>query len=499
MKLFKQTPAIFGLLIVFLIAAAASGKNEQTFYKITIDENSPRLAKIEASFVLQDNLLFMQKYGADQFRKRWAEFVRNLNARDAKGKPLKIEEMPGAHWKIDAPAGQKINLNYEIILKHDEHNWAGGIDGVAFAKNWGVFYTGKTWLISNGKDRKDILISFETPKNRRVTASWNADKNKANSFIAKNQTELSESMFFIGTYEEFVINRDGFELVFALGGEGVAAQKDGFRNLAQGVLDYYINLMGGIPNPPPDNKFTKSLVVINAGKEMDGEVIGNHISMILDPEADPQSQIISRFIFAHEFFHLWNGKSVNVADTTEDWFKEGVTSYYTLKALNRAGLLNEQAFFAVLNNLFFKRYMADEGLGKSSMRDVASGASKDKHWGLIYGGGLFAGICQDIAVRKETGNQKSLDDLMRAYFKNYGGTNKTYKTADLQKSFTELSGKDQTDFFKQYVFGFERVPIEQCLSDAGLNAEIKNGELKVSRKTSPDKLGEAILNGVLGL
>ena len=65
------------------------------------------------------------------------------------------------------------------------------------------------------------------------------------------------------------------------------------------------------------------------------------------------STMISRFIFAHEFFHLWNGKSMVPDDQETEWFKEGFTNYYTLKALYHVGLLNDTAYFSVLNNLFY--------------------------------------------------------------------------------------------------------------------------------------------------
>ncbi len=497
MQLLKKISFVVGFSFLFLlIVAVAEGKNI-TSYKITIDASNPRLLKIEANFILQENLLYMDEGGAEQFPKRWANFVQNLEVKDAKGDLLKIEELPEARWKLKSRGNQKVRLTYEIVLKHDDYQWAGGIDGVAFARDWGVFYTGRTFLILNGKARKNIEVAFQISKDWRVTAPWQNLKNRKNVFRAANLTDLMESMFFAGTHEELSSKRNNFELVFALGGSGIIAQKEAYKNLAQGVLDYYINLMGGIPNPPPNNKFKKSVVIINAGNDVDGEVIGNHISLILDPNGDRQTQILAKFIFAHEFFHFWNGKSIRVNDTTEDWFKEGITNYYTLKALLHTGAITEKDFFDTLNNLFYKRYSTDSGLGKSSMRDVASGAEKDEHWGLIYGGGLFVGICQDIFIRRETTNQKSLDNLMRELFKQYGGTNKTYTTADLQKSLTALSGKMQTEFFQKYVFGVEQIPIEKCLSSAGLNARIENGELHISIKSSLDKLEERTLKGVL--
>jgi predicted metalloprotease with PDZ domain len=133
------------------------------------------------------------------------------------------------------------------------------------------------------------------------------------------------------------------------------------------------------------------------------------------------------------------------------------------------------------------------------MRDVASGANKDKHWGLIYGGGLFAGICQDVAIRRATGNKRSLDDLMRDFFKRYGGSNDTYTTEDLERAVTGLSSIDHRSFYSRYIEGNERLPLAECLRDAGLDARIEKGSLVLGERTNLSPADSDILNGVLGL
>jgi predicted metalloprotease with PDZ domain len=502
MKIFvERIPAfLFCSILLFTLAIIAQGNPEnlkdKTQYSVTVGENNQRLLKVTAQFRLHDNQLYMSPNGAGQFPERWAKFVRNLKVSDPAGKALKFKELTGARWSVEASQNQKVTIEYEIVLDHEKHTWPGGIDGVAFAKDWGVFYTGRSFLIMNGTDRNNIELKFNLPPKWHISGSWK-QKTK-NTFTSKNLTDLSESMFFAGTHEEFSIKRDGFELLFALGGDEIISQKDSFRNLAQGVMDYYIELMGGIPTGPPANKFEKSIVIINSGEEPDGEVIGDHINMIFNPKGGEQSKMMAKFIFAHEFFHLWNGKSIRVANTTEDWFKEGVTSYYTLKALNHVGSINDEAYFGILNNLFYQRYRSDEGYGKFSMRDMATESKKDKHWGLIYGGGLFAGLCQDINLRHSTENKKSLDDLMRDFYKTYAGSNQTYTTLDLQNHLKKLGGTNQEDFFKQHIFGVEAVPITQCLSTAGLNAKIDNGQLKIEKNPQMSGLQQSILNGVFG-
>lgn len=324
----------------------------KTKYTITITDPKPRAMSIKASFFLQDQILAMNEYGADQFPERWAKFVRNLKATDADGRPLAIEALPNAQWRVDAKMGEAVNISYDVELEHEQYKWASGIDGVSFVRDWGVFCVGRTYLITNGTDRTNIDVSFNLPKKWHVTSPWKPLIGSETNFVARNLIDLKDSMFFAGTQDEFKIKRKGFDLIFALGGGGIAKFKSEYERLATGALDYYTELMGGLPHPPPGTKFDRVVVIINPGSDTDGEVIGNHISMIFNPDGDAQSQVVAKFIFAHEFFHLWNGKSINVATAGEEWFKEGITNYYALKALSRLKAVTDQDLFGTMNGLF---------------------------------------------------------------------------------------------------------------------------------------------------
>lgn len=371
----------------------------------------------------------------------------------------------------------------------------GGVDGAAYANDLGVFYTGRSLFIRTENDVENIQIDFDLPEGWHVTTPWEQQGVDQFSFMANGTTDLIESILFAGVHEEITVRRSDFELVFALGGDRIIAEKAAFKQLAEGVFDYYIELMGGIPKLSGDRVFNKSVVVINSSDHTDGEGIGNHISILIDRKDDPMSKMISRFIFAHEFFHLWNGKSFHPATDSTEWFKEGFTNYYTLKSMHHIGLLDDNAYLSVLNDLFYQRYRTDDGLEKLSM---TNGAEKHDHWGIIYGGGMFVGIAQDMIIRKATNNTKSLDDLMRGLFQKYGGTNGNYTLDELQASLTTLSGIDQTEFFKKYIIGVQRFPIAQYLSMAGLDAQIENENLIIQQPDTVNEIQRSMINGLFG-
>lgn len=498
--LIKLASAIIFVSITFLFNTSVSfaqnkDQTDNISYSIMIEKGNSKLAKVKVSFVPKDDVLYMSP-GGTQLPKRWATFVRNLKVADEKGNSVSVEELPDAKWKMNLPQKQRVILSYEIMLDHENYKWSGGIDGVAFAADWGVFYSGRTLLIFNGENRQNIKINFTLPESWKVTTPWKPEKNEKNSFRANNMSELANSLIFAGTHEELSFKRKDFELVFALGGDEVITQKEEFKNLAEGVLDYYIDLMGGIPNPPPDNKFKKAVVIINSSDTTDGEVIGNNISILVSKDGDKTSKLFSRFIFAHEFFHLWNGKSFVPATDETEWFKEGFTNYYTFKALHHVGFLTDESFLEVLNSLFYQRYKNDDGVGKISL---TKGEEKHYHWGLIYGGGMFVGIAQDLMIRKATNNRKSLDDLIKYLFKKYGGSNKEYNLREIQQKMSEVSGADQTGFFNDYIFGIKQLPITDYFEIAGLNAKVENGNLILTKKENATTLQKNILDGFFGL
>ncbi|REJ75666.1 MAG: hypothetical protein DWQ47_09365 [Acidobacteria bacterium] len=482
-----HTLRIASAVLLLSVLAFASGTTDKTIYTLEIDPER-NVIEVSAELTLEDNRLYIAEIGASQIPKRWAAFVRDLQVRISNGQRVEVVESDEG-WTVSAGKGERVSIDYAIALEHEKFEWPPGIDGAAYAREWGVFSVGRAFAVMNGENRTGIDISFDLPKDWRVSGSWRSTGE--NSFSADNNNDLTESMFFAGDYKSFRFQRDGFELEFAIGGPGVADQETEFSNLAKGVLEYYVTLMGGVPKPPPGSRLDKVLVVINKGDTTDGEVIGNHISMIMNPSGGLMSQTISRFLFAHEFFHLWNGKSFFPESFSEEWFKEGVSNFYTIKALRNTGAISEQELFEVMNGLFYQRYRQDDAFGKRSISEVSSGDEKHAHWGMVYGGGLFEGICRDVAIRKKSRGEQSLDDVIKGLFSDFGGSGSGYSRNDLTSRIEKLAPGSVEDL-RERVYGAGTVPIDACLRDAGLDASISDGNLVIKRKADTP-VGEEVL------
>ena len=467
-------------------------------YFLTFDSTNTDRIHVNAQIQLEDSLLYMSPYGP--MPERWPQYIQNLRVSGPDGQPVAMRKTKDGAWILSGiGAGMEVELTYDMVLEHEQTTWPGGIDGVAYTRDWGIMASGRSLFVMNGQGKKNIQVKVDSPEVWNLSTSWQSDTLSENTYRADNLLDLQESFLFVGSHEEVIIQRDGFTLNFVLGGEKVRGEASRFANVASGVMDYYISLMGGIPKGGgPGTALKRSLVIISQSEHVDGEVIGNHLSMFMNPDGSPMDQMMGWFMFAHEFFHLWNGKTLRFADTTTDWFKEGISNYYTIKALKQTGFINEDVVLGMMNNLFYQRYIQDPGYGSLSPSRAASGFDKDNHWGLVYGGGLFAGIAMDLEIRHRTGNVSSLDDVMREFYTQYGQSDKLIVQEDIIKTTSRLGATDFTGFMQEHILGPLPISLRPYLKYAGISVDTKEQQLKLTHISEKSELQSSIWEGFLG-
>ena len=69
------------------------------------------------------------------------------------------------------------------------------------------------------------------------------------------------------------------------------------------------------------------------------------------------------------------------------------------------------------------------------------------------------GVLLDLAIRRRTGNRRSLDDVLRAMNREFGRPNRPFEeTAELRRVVEEVAGASFEDFFDRYIYGTEPLP-----------------------------------------
>ncbi|MBT2557828.1 M61 family metallopeptidase [Hymenobacter sp. ISL-91] len=184
-------------------------------------------------------------------------------------------------------------------------------------------------------------------------------------------------------------------------------------------------------------------------------------------------------VSSHELFHVWNIKSIRPVElqpydfSRENYFRtcfvaEGLTTYYGDYLLARAGVFSAAQYFQELNGVLRKHY-DDYGRYHLSVADASMDLWLDGYKpGIpdrkvsVYHKGALAALLLDLTLRQLSGHQKSLDDVMRQLWTEFGQTGTGYTEADYQRVVNEVAGRSMQAYFDKFIYG--TAPLEEPLN-----------------------------------
>ena len=206
-------------------------------------------------------------------------------------------------------------------------------------------------------------------------------------------------------------------------------------------------------------------------------------------------------VSSHELFHCWNVLRIRPKEmlpydfSKETYFEtglvaEGVTTYYGDLFLLRSGVFNQAQYFKEIDKLF-KRHFENEGrhyasLTESSLDLWVDGYRKSAPGRKvsIYTKGALVALMTDLTIRKHTDHGKSLDQVMRYLWENFGQKNIGYTLNDYKNICKQMAGVSLQRFFGDYVEGL--TPLEQGIND--LLAEVGCQMITVPSKQLCEKV-----------
>ena len=160
---------------------------------------------------------------------------------------------------------------------------------------------------------------------------------------------------------------------------------------ARAVAAYY----GRFPVP-----HMATMVLFTSGRGIgSGSTMGSGGASVMVSlgERVPASELEDDWILVHELVH------VAFPNVGSPWLEEGLATYVEPLIRARAGLLEPDALFRDLL----------EGLPKGQPQPGDRGLDHTDTWGRRYWGGALFWFLADVAIRKSTGNARSLDGALR--------------------------------------------------------------------------------------
>lgn len=199
---------------------------------------------------------------------------------------------------------------------------------------------------------------------------------------------------------------------------------------------------------------------------------------------------------SHEYFHTWNVKRIKPQSFAEYdfqqenytellWLFEGVTSYYDELILVRSGLISETAYLELISKSL-NAYQRGAGQQQQSLAESSFDAwtkyyrqDENSPNAIVsyYTKGAMLALTLDLTIRRATGGKKSLDDLMRLLWQQFGrdfyplaeqGQARGVTESQVLELLEQLTGTKMKTFFNQYVHGTKDLPLAELMPDFGL-------------------------------
>ena len=426
------------------------------------------------------------------------DFAKNITQIKAisNTQPVNIEKIDKSTWKLEP-------VNDQILIEYDVYAWDLSVRSAHFDMTHAFFNGTSLFLMPHGFENEASTIEILAPQDEKysdwhVTTSLqikNINKSGFGTYQSANYDNLIDHPVEIGTQSEFNFTVDNTNHKMALTG---IHQTDNER-LKQDLLKIcqtHITMFGELPKIDVyifltmitgdgygglEHRSSTSLMC-----SRDDLPLTNH------PKEPDEKYRNFLGLCSHEYFHTWNIKRIKPAVflpydlTTESytrqlWAFEGITSYYDELALIRSKVISIESYLELIGQTITRvlrgKGRLTQSIAESSFEAWTKFYKQDESAPntivSYYTKGALLALCLDLTIRINTNSKKSLDDVMRHMWINYGKESIGVPEGKIETIASEITGVDLKEFFKQYLYGVEELPLENMLSEFGITYNLR--------------------------
>jgi predicted metalloprotease with PDZ domain len=491
-------------LFCLAFGALALSAQEPVRYAVSFPQAAHHEAEVRATFsgIRQPVLEVLisrsspGRYVLHEFPKN----VYNFKASDGQGHALTVTQPFDYQWNI---SGHKGTVVVEYTVYGDRAD--GTYDGIDTTHAHLNLPATLAW--AHGFEKSPVSIRFVIPEGSGWKIATQLAPHDDGTWSAPNMDRMMDSPVELSDHTLIEWKTGNAQFRMAIHHQGTAEEAAAYAKLCQAVTAEEEGVWGAFPQYDTGAyTFLLDYLPYAAGDGMehrDSTVISGTRNL-----KDAASQLIGTV--AHEFFHSWNVKRIrprslepfdfeNPNMSGELWFAEGFTNYYGPLALKRAGLESIERFTRSMG-VAVSSVMTGPGREVFNVVDMSrhavffdGGASSDpvntaNTFISYYTYGQALALGTDLAIRAQFPG-RSLDDWMRAMWRDHPDTGKPYTLDDLQQTLASVTSRDfAAGIFANHVYGKEPMDYEKLLARAGI----------LLRKASTPKVWTGV-DGVQGL
>ncbi|MFH0843423.1 MAG: PDZ domain-containing protein [Bacteroidota bacterium] len=409
----------------------------------------------------------------------YAKNIRGFKAETEAGDPLKWKKISKNSWQVETGGSKSIHISYDVFAFRVSVAEPFLDDGRAFIANNGIF------MYVEGKLSLPCTLTVNPYKNfRTISTGLDPVEDEINTFYAADFDILYDCPILAGNQELLTFDVHGIKHTIAIENPGQFDREKVVSDHKK-MVESAVSFIGEIPY----KHYT--FIIMNRGGG--GLEHLNSMAVFTNTETFGQEQGYDRWLsfVAHEFFHLYNVKRIRPVElgpfdydrenyTTMLWVSEGFTVYYEYLVLNRAGLMSREQVFRELSSVIRSYENVPGHLFQSAAESSFDtwiqffNRSENASNTTIsyYDKGCAIGLLLDLAIRYESKNQKSLEDVMKYLYKAYYKEKKRgFTENEFREACEKAAGKPLDDIFNVYVSTVREVDYQKYLSYAGLQID----------------------------
>ncbi len=420
-----------------------------------------------------------------------------LHGEGQRAERIGVRKLDKQTWQLGEPgtisrAGDDGDLSVSYAIEWDD---PGPFDSQLNAQHAFVNFAEVLMYLPDRRAEESVVQFMDVPAGWKIVAELPA-ATVPNGFVAQSYDALVDAPAEAGKFESFAFDESGAQFRVVVDGKSWdrMALEEGLRK----ITAYELHLMGGAP-------FEEYTFFLHIGPYAEVGGGGMEHANCTAIGGSSQQEILQ--IAAHEFFHAWNVKrirpqSLQPVDYTKEqwtralWFAEGVTSTYGSFTLLRSGEWNKGQFYSDLaeeirrlQNSPARLWQSVEESSLDTWLDKYASYNSPQRSISYYNKGQILGDMLDLAIRADTENRKSLDDVMRTMNVEFAKRGRYYNdSSDIRATVEQVAGKSFEEFFRRYVSGVDEIPYDQFLSAAGLRLKERShteAGLGFSRSRAP--------------
>ena len=457
------------------LSAASSPAQVPIHYTITLSDPVRHMLRVSVALPpgAAQREFQLPVWNATYQIRDFAEYVLWLRARSSAGTPLSVKKLNKSRWQVQG-LDQSALIEYEVFADQ-----AGPFGAQLNAEH---AFLNLAQILIYPVDARDSPMTVEFAK---VPDGWRTACIVADDrgmLHAPNYDTLVDSPVELGKFQETAFTENGgrYRIV-------VDAPPDVYD--AQQLTDALRKIVHAETTWMQDRPFQEYLFLYHfpAGRGDGGMEHAYSTAIELSArslKSDPD-QLAS--MTAHEFFHLWNVKRIRPQtfaplDYTKEnytralWFSEGVTSTVEQYALLQSHLIDEKAFLrnlseeiTTLQNRPAHTTQSAEESSLDAWLEKYPVYRQPNRSISYYNKGFLLGILLDLEMRKDSGDEATLEDMFLFLNQTYARKNQFFDDSEgIRKAAESISGADLTSFFRKYVAGTDEIPYDDFLSWVGL-------------------------------